>query len=166
MITDKRFILLADDDIDDCLFFKEALEELELSTELVTVHDGEQLMQHLKDKADRLPNVLFLDLNMPRKNGFTCLEEIKRSERLKELPFIIFSTSYDKHIADQLYKNGAQYYICKPTEFSQLKKVILQALTLTMHVPHETILPGETEERSTQPPRDKFILGHLKSSLP
>jgi len=70
-------ILLADDDIDDCIFFKEALEEFTIPSNLTTVNDGEQLMQILTDETNQLPNILFLDINMPRKNGFECLSEIK-----------------------------------------------------------------------------------------
>ena len=66
-------LLLADDDIDDCSFFKEVLENLPISTHLTTVHDGEQLIQLLAKETIELPHVLFLDLNMPRKNGFECL---------------------------------------------------------------------------------------------
>jgi len=60
-------ILLADDDIDDCFFFEKALEELQLSTHLTIVHDGQQLMNYLSENSKNLPDVLFLDLNMPRK---------------------------------------------------------------------------------------------------
>lgn len=60
-------ILLADDDKDDCLFFKEALEELPLSSQLTVMHNGEQLMRFLEEKTSELPHVLFLDLNMPKK---------------------------------------------------------------------------------------------------
>ncbi len=148
----KLDILLADDDNDDCQFFKEALDELPLHTQLTAVHDGEQLLQLLSKKMNDLPHVLFLDLNLPRKNGFACLEEIKRNEKLKELPVIIFSTSYSEHIANQLYKNGAQYYICKPADFSQLKKLILQALTFI------------TKENISQPSKEKFLLS-LKSMM-
>lgn len=123
-------ILLADDDTDDCIFFKEALEDLPLSTNLTAVHDGEQLMQLLTKETNELPHVLFLDLNMPRKNGFECLSEIKLNKKLKQLPVIIFSTSFDQDVVNLLYKNGAQYFIRKPSEFSQLKKVIQQTLTL------------------------------------
>ena len=123
-------ILLADDDTDDCIFFKEALEELLLSTHLTTVHDGEQLMQLLTNETNELPHVLFLDLNMPRKNGFECLSEIKLNKKLKQLPVIIFSTSFEQEVVNLLYKNGAQYFIRKPSEFSQFKKIIQQTLTL------------------------------------
>ena len=130
MIKQHISILLADDDKDDCLLFKEALEELHIQTTLTTASDGEQLMEILTQTPDKPFHVLFLDLNMPRKNGFTCLKEIKQDKILKPLPIIIFSTSYDAHTADLLFKDGAAHYICKPAHFSELKKVIQQALTL------------------------------------
>ena len=125
-------ILLADDDTDDCIFFKEALEELLLSTNLTAVHDGEQLMQLLSNDTTELPHILFLDINMPRKNGFECLTEIKLNKRLKDLPVVIFSTSFEQDVVNLLYENGAQYFIRKPSEFLQFKKIILHTLTLIM----------------------------------
>jgi CheY-like chemotaxis protein len=139
-------LLLADDDTDDCVFFNDALGKLSLSTHLTAVHDGEQLMQVLTKEATELPHVLFLDLNMPRKNGFECLLEIKLNEKLKHLPVIIFSTSLEQEVVNLLYKNGAQYFIRKPSEFSQLEKIIQQALTLT------------AQENISQPTREKFVL--------
>lgn len=153
MILKKNNLLLADDDKDDCLLFKEALEELQLQTTLTTVHDGEQLMQFLKKNPDELFDVLFLDVNMPRKNGFASLEEIKSDKKLRSLPVIIFSTSYDKKSADLLYKNGAQYYVCKPIEYSHLKKVIYRVLELV------------SEKDISQPARDKFLLSDSKAIL-
>ena len=123
-------ILLADDDMDDCGFFKKAIEELPLVTTLTIVNEGEQLMQLLTNEANELPHVLFLDLNMPRKNGFECLSEIKGNKKLHQLPVIIFSTSFEQEVVNQLFKNGAQYFIRKPSEFSQFKKIIQQALTI------------------------------------
>ena len=123
-------ILLADDDKDDCLFFKEAIEELPFATSLAIVHDGDQLMEHLENVSAQLPHVLFLDLNMPRKNGFECLEEIKKHAILKHLPIIVYSTSYDIEKINQLYKTGANHYICKPTDFEELKKVVYDAIVL------------------------------------
>ena len=118
-------ILLADDDKDESFLFKEALGELQLSTSLTNVNDGQLLMQKLFNKKTRLPDVLFLDLNMPRKNGFECPHEIKQDERLKHIKVIIFSTSVPEIVADLLFESGAHYYVHKPTEFSDLKKVIL-----------------------------------------
>jgi len=139
-------ILLADDDSDDCLFFKKALGELLLSTHLTTVNDGEQLMQQLTNETNVLPHVLFLDLNMPRKNGFECLTEIKLSKKLKQLPVIVFSTSFEQEVVYQLYKNGAQYFIRKPSEFSQFKNIIQLSLGLI------------TKENIPQPTRENFVI--------
>ena len=146
-------ILLADDDSDDCLFFKKALGELILSTHLTTVNDGEQLMQQLTNETNVLPHVLFLDLNMPRKNGFECLTEIKLSEKLKQLPVIIFSTSFEQEVVNQLYKNGAQYFIRKPSEFSQFKNIIQLSLGLI------------TKENIPQPTRENFVITMETSSI-
>lgn len=123
-------ILLADDDADDCLLFKEALEELPLCTQLTTVHDGEQLMHLLKKNTTTLADILFLDMNMPRKKGCECLYEIKRDDTLKHLPVIIFSTSLNKETANRMYEEGAHYYVRKPSDFSKLKEVIHRTLTL------------------------------------
>jgi CheY-like chemotaxis protein len=145
-------ILLADDDIDDCIFFKKALDELLLSTHLTVVHDGEQLIQQLINGTNEFPDVLFLDLNMPRKNGFECLSDIKLSKNLNKLPVIIFSTSFEQEVVNQLYQNGAHYFIRKPSEFSQFKKIIQHSLAL---ISQETI---------SQPTRENFTIT-LQNSL-
>jgi CheY-like chemotaxis protein len=148
-------LLLADDDIDDCTFFKDALEELPLSTHLTAVHEGEQLMQLLTKETTELPHVLFLDLNMPRKNGFDCLSEIKLHKKLNQLPVIIFSTSFEQDVVNLLYKNGAQHYIRKPAEFSQLKNVIQQLLTCI------------AQENISKPTLENFVFtGSLKKEVP
>ncbi len=146
--TDTINILLADDDEDDCDFFKEILEELPLLSHLTSVKNGEQLMQLLNQTSEQNFNVLFIDLNMPKKNGFTCLEEIKSNDNLKHLPTIILSTSCEESAADLLYKNGAHYYICKPSDLNKLKSIVHLVLTLIT-------------KNNAQPPRDKFYLSHL-----
>jgi len=146
MSTDTHKLLLADDDMDDCMFFKEALEELPLATELTTVNDGVELMQFLNASVANLPHLLFLDLNMPLKAGFQCLVEIKENKKLKALPVIIYSTSMDHEVVNTLYEKGAHYYICKPPEFSILKKVIQEVLTIIM------------QNDAARPPREKFII--------
>jgi len=73
---------------------------------------------------------LFLDLNMPRKNGFASLSSIKRNSRLQKIPVVIFSTSSDEDSVKRVFMDAAHYYICKPSDFSQLKKVIYEAITL------------------------------------
>jgi CheY-like chemotaxis protein len=123
-------ILLADDDEDDCLLFKEALAELEAPAVLTFVHDGVHLMDLLIKNNEKLPDVLFLDLNMPRKSGFDCLMELKRNERLWSLPVAIFSTAQITEQVNWLYDKGADFYICKPAEFVKLKNALHQVLTI------------------------------------
>ena len=135
-------ILLADDDKDDRFFFSLALDALTIPTQLVAVMDGEKLTEN----AQKLPDVLFLDLNMPRKNGFECLLEIKANPNLETLPVIIFSTSFEQEVVNLLFQNGAQYFMRKPPEFSQLKKIIQQTVTMI------------TEENLWHPTREHFVL--------
>ena len=139
-------ILLADDDTDDCSFFKEALDGLVQSTLLTTVHDGEQLMKLLCEEKYQLPSMLFLDLNMPRKNGFECLTEIKLNKKLNQIPLIMLSTSFDEEVVNRLYNMGAHYYVPKPAQFSLLKKVIQQTLTLI------------AQNNISQPSRENFVI--------
>lgn len=130
MSVKKLNILLADDDLDDCHFFKEALEALPVLTELTMVHDGDKLMNYLLAQIEHLPHVLFLDINMPRKNGFECLSEIKQNEQLKDLPVVMFSTSGSQDKINILFKNGADLYVRKPSNFAQLVQVIHHALPM------------------------------------
>lgn len=133
MIFENINILLADDDKADCLLFKDALEELPVSAHLTIVHNGEELLEELTNTEKKLPAVLFLDLNMPRKNGYATLEEIKRNTKLQNLPVVIFSTTSDEESVKNVFRNAAHYYITKPADYLQLKKVIYEALTLISH---------------------------------
>jgi CheY-like chemotaxis protein len=123
-------LLLADDDIDDCFFFREALEELPFTSKLSTVNDGVELMRFLTGNLNDLPDMLFLDLNMPRKTGYECLSEIKQHATLRHLPVIIISTSFEHDVVNLLYKNGADFYLRKPGDFSVLKKHINHAIRM------------------------------------
>jgi len=139
-------LLLADDDSDDCIFFKDALDELPVSANLITVKDGVELMELLSESQTVLPDILFLDLNMPRKTGFECLFEIKANEKLKHLPIVILSTSLDLKVVNSLYDMGAHYYIRKPGEFALLKKLLHEAILIT------------TQKNAEKPRKENFIL--------
>jgi CheY-like chemotaxis protein len=127
-------ILLADDDTDDCLFFQKALEEILISNHLTIVHDGEELMDWFAAHPQQLPDVLFLDLNMPRKTGFECLTEIMENEKLKNIYVVMLTTSfprdneYELHLKNMLYGLGAHEYIRKPNDFAKLKEIIHNVL--------------------------------------
>jgi CheY-like chemotaxis protein len=153
MISQHINILLADDDNADCLLFKDAIEDLPVSVTLTIVHNGEQVMEELTKKGNKLPNVLFLDLNMPRKSGFVALGEIKRNNALQDLPVVIYSTASARETVKNVFRDAAHYYICKPADFFQLKKVIYEALTLIM-------------ENNSMPPEEKFIITGDSINIP
>lgn len=127
-------IVLADDDTDDCSFFEKALKEIAIDTNLTIVHDGEKLMNYLYRNSDHLPDVLFLDLSMPRKNGFECLSEIKENTQLKDLLIVMFSTAfpqdpnYEESMISLLLKIGAYDFIHKSGDFAQLRQIIHKTL--------------------------------------
>ena len=141
-------IFLADDDTDDCTFFKEALEDLGVEAQLTIVNNGVELMNTLDETVTEPPppHVIFLDLNMPLKNGFECLEEIRQNPRFKEIPVIIFSTSDNNETVDKTYNQGANHYIRKPSSHAALKKVI------------ETVLKLDLWKQPIKTPRSKFLL--------
>lgn len=127
-------ILLADDDIDDRSFFDKALKEIPVASQLKTFNNGEELMEYLVENSGQLPDVLFLDLSMPRKTGFECLAEIKENEKLKALTVIMFTTSFtrgldlEENLKATLNAMGASDYIRKPSDFNELKQIIEKTL--------------------------------------
>jgi len=122
-------ILMADDDLDDCHFFALALKTIAIPTKLVTLHDGEQLMNYLVKNKPKTPNILFLDINMPRKNGFECLQEIKNNKDLNNFPVVMYSTSLKDTMVDMLFQEGAHYYLRK-CDYSDLVKHLRHILTM------------------------------------
>ncbi|MFN7099000.1 MAG: response regulator [Flavobacterium sp.] len=130
MNTDFINICLADDDEDDRLFFTDAFEELKMKTNVMTFNDGVELMDYLNHGDSILPNVLFLDLNMPKKNGVECLLEIKQNEKLNDIAIAIYSTSSSEEHIEETFVNGANIYIKKPSDFDDLKKILSEVVTI------------------------------------
>jgi len=130
MDNDALYIVLAEDDEDDRLFFKEALQEIKVKTVVDFVTDGSQLMNFLNQPGIRLPNVVFLDLNMPVMSGMECLIEIRKNNRLKDLAIAIYSTSATEEDIEEAFVNGANVYIKKPNDFSLLKSSLAKVISL------------------------------------
>ncbi len=141
----KLHILLADDDSDDRFFFGKAINLAPIPAMLTTVENGERLMNFLTGLTEPLPDALFLDLNMPKKNGAECLREIKGDPKLKALPVIIYSTSLHEEIADVLYRDGAHYYI-KKSSIADMQYVINHILGLVR------------DKKLSRPDRVEFVL--------
>lgn len=136
MSNEQFNIVLADDDEGDRLLFTEALKDLKIKTVVNTVNDGVYLMEYLAKEDTALPLLLFLDLNMPRKNGLECLKEIRAIEKLRNIPVAIYSTSSTELDIERTFLNGANVYIKKPNDFASLKEV-LHKVVMTAHTYRE-----------------------------
>lgn len=130
MNNDYISIVLADDDADDRLFFSEAFEELKIKTVVRMFNDGVFLMDYLTHEETILPQVLFLDLNMPRKSGLECLKEIRANSKFNDMAIAIYSTSSSDDDVENTFIHGANIYIKKPSDFNKLKKVLSDVVTI------------------------------------
>jgi CheY-like chemotaxis protein len=126
-MTENNIILIADDDPDDRLLIKEAFEESDWKKPLHFVKDGVELLDYLFRRGNYaelarkpLPDLILLDLNMPRKNGIEALEEIKNDPELKTIPIIIFTTSKAEEDILRSYNLGVNSFITKPVSFDLL----------------------------------------------
>jgi len=143
----KRNIFLAEDDADDRLFFEDALKEMAIPSQLTISNNGLELMSNLETlTAHPPPDVIFLDLNMPFKNGLECLKEIRETSKLKDIPVVIFSTTKNESTIAKTYSLGANCYCCKPNSHQLLIKTI------------ESVLALDLWKQNQRLPRDKFVL--------
>jgi CheY-like chemotaxis protein len=123
-------IALADDDEDDRMFFGEALEELALQVKVSLFKNGQELMDFLNLPKITLPSLIFLDLNMPVKDGMECLREIRRNPKLKNVSVAIYSTSSSEKDIEDTFLNGANIYIKKPSSFTKLCETVERVLQI------------------------------------
>ncbi|MES2679192.1 MAG: response regulator [Bacteroidota bacterium] len=126
-------VMLADDDKDDQHLFEEALDRTDVPTELTTADNGQELMDNLHDTSTPNPDIIFLDINMPVKNGKECLEEIKADDELKDIPCVVYSTSNSEKDINDTYKTGANLYVTKPTSFTNIVTILKHIFTLRWH---------------------------------
>lgn len=131
-------ILLADEEKNDCMQFKKALTQIPIPTLLSTVHDGKHLMDKLHE-AEKLPDILFLDFNIPCMNGSECLSVIKKNKKFKRIPVIVYSCTLPNDVATLLYEQGAHYFI---------QKVGAVELKLTLHRVLNTLIKNNFERPS------------------
>jgi len=125
-------ILIADDDEDDRLMAKEALEEALLANDLHFVKDGEELMDYLHRRGKYsggdnapCPDLILLDLNMPRKDGREALREIKEDTYLRHIPIIVLTTSKAEEDIYRTYDLGVNSFITKPVTFEELVDIMM-----------------------------------------
>lgn len=125
---DVEMIFLAEDDSDDVEFFQEALNEVQSTCTLVSSKNGKELLQKL-NTATSLPQLIFLDVNMPVMNGLECLKAIREQDRFQDIPVIILTTSSSASTIGLAHKLGANAFIQKPSDFNVLKMVINDMLS-------------------------------------
>ena len=121
-------ILFSDDDTDDALLFTQAADLMTTPILLSFAEDGEQLMRFLT--RDTLPDLIFLDLNMPVKNGIECLREIRNDNKLDDLPIIVYTTSDNPRDIDACYELKANLYVVKPTSFESIIKTLKKIINI------------------------------------
>ncbi len=120
-------ILMADDDADDVMLVRDAFTEAGWRNAFHSVEDGKELMAYLLRTGDYSeasqsprPDLILLDLNMPKLHGKDALKEIKKAHDLRSIPVVILSTSNEEHNISECYCLGASAYIVKPTRFEEL----------------------------------------------
>jgi len=129
-------ILLVDDDADDRFLFQEALQEIAPDAKLSLI-DGCDTFLKLSKHVSNMPDMILLDLNMPGKNGFECLDEIKNIFHLGNIPLLIYSTTANPDQVKKTYNKGATLYMQKPTSFEGIKKLMKKVLLINLkdHMP-------------------------------
>ncbi len=138
-------ILLADDDPDDCLLFSDAMEEVGLAHQIKTVHDGEALLDYLgacnryeEGRSYPRPDLILLDLNMPKRDGREAIRMIKEDRQLRRIPIVVLTTSVSESDIVRVYEEGASSFLTKPTSFDgwiELIRLIDQYWFGLVHLP-------------------------------
>jgi CheY-like chemotaxis protein len=131
--TKKKIILLAEDNPDDVLLTKRAFERSNLLNEIIVVNDGQEAVDYLFGKGQyksrknaSLPQLVLLDLKMPKMDGLEVLRKIRENERTKYLPVVILTTSKEEKDIIESYSLGANSYIIKPVDFDQFSEAVKQ----------------------------------------
>lgn len=125
-----RRLLLVEDNPGDIRLTREAIKESGVEIEMQVVSDGELVMDYLL-KKDNFPDavrpeIIMLDLNLPKKNGLEILKEIKSNDQLKRIPVIAVTTSEADHDVNRAYELGANAYVLKPVDFDDFTRVLQQ----------------------------------------
>ena len=130
METQPMEILLVEDNEDDILLEQEALAEAKLVNLMSVVRDGEEAMAFLRRQGQyqdaQMPGLILLDINMPKKNGFEVLKELKADPALMHIPVVMLTTSDNEADIVKSYAKGSCSYITKPMDFDKFRDVIKQ----------------------------------------
>nr|WP_319374781.1 response regulator [uncultured Methanobacterium sp.] len=120
-------VLLVEDNPGDVRLIQEVFKEAKIKNVLHVARDGEEAMKMLRlegENPTRIPDLILLDLNLPKKDGRAVLKEIKKDDKLKCIPVVVLTSSIRDEDLIETYKNNANCYIAKPVDLDQLIKVV------------------------------------------
>lgn len=137
-------IVLAEDDRDDVLIFQLAIDSLPLTVQLTHEDDGEKLLALLRRL---IPDIIFLDTHLPRKNGINCIMEIRKEKKFDNVPVIMYTAHKDEKSIEDSFAAGANFYLLKSNSVTEL------AQRLGM------ILSVKWKKFAYYPPRSQFVIG-------
>jgi CheY-like chemotaxis protein len=126
--TEVLNVLFVDDDADEYYLFNEAIEQSEQQVKMTRAKDGNDLMKILS--TGNHPDIIFMDLNMPYKDGLETLMELKSSSAFQNIPVIIFSTTSNSSQINTCYEQGANMYVVKPESFDQITSMVNKVFAL------------------------------------
>ena len=131
-------ILLVEDNEGDIMLIKEALEDAKILVELSVLKDGKEAIDYLgnrsEDQCADLPDLLLLDINLPKRNGHEVLKYIKENENLKHIPVTMFTTSSSEMDVNLSYSNYANCYITKPVDLNSYLKVVATLVNFWINI--------------------------------
>jgi CheY-like chemotaxis protein len=136
-MSEEKTVMIVDDEPASVKLFQEALKEINLSSECKIAVDGRDALEKLKNAKDDLPELIFVDLNMPRMNGREFLAKVKKERGLKNIPVIIWTTSAAQADIDETTALGASYYLIKPNRFEELCNQIKLVMEIDWQRPPE-----------------------------
>jgi DNA-binding response OmpR family regulator len=128
-ITLYKNLFLVDDDAEDQEIFVDAVKEIDNSILCFCLHGGDDALQSFREQKDHLPDIIFLDLNMPKVNGKQLLAELKKIETLRNTPMIMYSTFFGENDIAEIKGLGAAHHLVKPTKFDELRNSLSFILT-------------------------------------
>jgi CheY-like chemotaxis protein len=132
MIAEIERLVLVEDDPDDCFLFRKALADITDSLQVQFVTDCDLLISTLDSF---LPQLIFMDINMPKKSGFICVDEIRGLSRHASLPIIMYSCASEPLQIQKAYAIGAHLYLLKPDSYDELVESLQKILGLDWSVP-------------------------------
>jgi CheY-like chemotaxis protein len=141
MYPEKLRILFVDDEEDDLIFFKEALEKLNIEYNLFNVQSCGEIFNEAKINGQF--DIIFLDINMPVMDGKICLKELKASDKYKNVPVVIFTVSQSPEDIKEVYESGAHYYLIKP--YAQLNFVAALKIIFSINWKGKPPVPSKNE---------------------